>query len=52
MLIVKSDAEKTTLTIVNYSNYQDSNISKNDTKTTVDFSKIKNRCEKNDADVY
>ena len=50
MLIVKSDAKKTTLTIVNYSDYQDSNISKNDTKTTVDFSKIKNRYEKNDAE--
>ena len=50
MLIVKSDAKKTTITIVNYSDYQDLNISKNDTKTTVDFSKIKNRYEKNDAE--
>ena len=50
MLIVKSDAKKTTLTIVNYSDYQDSNISKNDAKTTVDFLKIKNKCEKNDAE--
>ncbi len=50
MLIVKSDAKKTTITIVNYSDYQDLNISKNDTKTTVDFSKIKNRCEKNDTE--
>lgn len=50
MLIVKSDAKKTTLTIANYSDYQDSNISKNDAKTTVDFPKIKNRCEKNDAE--
>ena len=50
MLIVKSDAKKTTLTIVNYSDYQDLNISKNDAKTTVDFSKIKNRYEKNDAE--
>ena len=50
MLIVKSDTKKTTLTIVNYSDYQDLNISKNDAKTTVDFSKIKNRCEKNDAE--
>ena len=50
MLIVKSDAKKTTITIVNYSDYQDSNISKNDAKTTVDFPKIKNRCEKNDAE--
>lgn len=49
MLTVKSDAKKTTLTIANYSDYQDSNISKNDAKTTVDFPKIKNRCEKNDA---
>ena len=50
MLIVKSDTKKTTLTIVNYSDYQDLNISKNDAKTTVDFSKIKNKCEKNDAE--
>ena len=50
MIIVKSDAKKTTLTIVNYSDYQDLNISKNDAKTTVDFSKIKNKCEKNDAE--
>lgn len=50
MIIVKSDAKKTTLTIVNYSIYQDSNTSKNDTKTTVDFLEDKNRYEQNDAE--
>ena len=37
MLIVKSDAKKTTLTIVNYSDYQDLNISKNDAKRQLIF---------------
>lgn len=50
MIVVESDTKKTTLTIVNYSDYQDLSISKNDAKTTVDFLKNKNRCEKNDAE--
>ena len=33
MIVVKSDTKKTTLTIVNYSDYQDMNTTKNDTKT-------------------
>ena len=33
MIVVKSDTKKTTLTIVNYSDYQDMNTSKSDTET-------------------
>ena len=50
MITVKSDAKKTIINIVKYSDYQDVNVGKNDAETTVDFSKIKNRCEKNDAE--
>ena len=34
MLVVKSDSKKTTITVVNYNDYQDTNDSKNDTRTT------------------
>ncbi len=49
MLVVKSDSKKTTLTVVNYSGYQDWNDAENDTKTTVTFSGSQKNVKKNDT---
>ena len=50
MLVVKSDSKKTTLTVVNYNDYQLLNDNKSDTETIVDFLKREKGNKKSDTE--
>lgn len=50
MLIAKSDSKKTTLTVVNYNDYQILKDSENDSETTGTFSEIEKKSKKNDRE--